>query len=233
MVARQHKFSASALAAASTEKHNRRWTGTVAADRGNAALDLDTVRLLKTQDIGYLRTVRNVAAKEVRDLEERAVVAGAFAGVDVHGADLEEEDSDLDSEEDEDEDGGAHRRGSKSRVKPKKIVFADSVGEVEQILPNQHDDDSDVVMDSEGEDDDDEGLGPSNEKKKKAALEARKRRENAERLLRKLRTARKKLKALTAAENELELQRAKMAKTATVGGVTKSGRKIKIRERKR
>lgn len=223
MVSRQHKFSAGALTS-TTNKHNRKWTGTVAGDRGNTALDIDTVRLLKTQDIGYLRTVRNIAAKEVRDLEERAVVAGAFAGLDVNDKDQEDEsESDWDSDLDDD----AQRKAAKPRAKPKKIVFADSVAEVEQNIPDQ-DDNSDVNMDSE---DDDDGSEHGNKKKKN--LEARKREQNAERLLRKLQTARKKLKALTAAENELELQRAKMAKTATVGGITKSGKKIKVRERKR
>ena len=54
-----------------------------------------------------------------------------------------------------------------------------------------------------------------------------------EKLARKVKAARKKLKALADAEYELELQQAKMAKTATSGGFTKSGRRIKVRERKR
>ena len=41
------------------------------------------------------------------------------------------------------------------------------------------------------------------------------------------------MKALTDAEEALELQRAKMAKSPTVGGVNKQGVKFKIRERKR
>lgn len=222
MVSRQKKFSASALSS-STEKHNKKWTGTVAGDRGNTSMDLDTVRLLKTQDIGYLRTVRNIAAKEVRDLEQRAVVAGAFAGLDVNKS-LVEDDDDDDDIDSELED--APRKTARSRGKPKKIIFADSKEEVEQKLPDQDGDDdnnSDVDMDSED--------GHQNNGKKD--LQALRRKENAERLLRKLQMAKKKLRALTAAENELELQRARMAKTATVGGTTKSGKKIKIRERKR
>lgn len=56
---------------------------------------------------------------------------------------------------------------------------------------------------------------------------------NLEKLAKKLKEARKKLKALTDAELELEVTQAKMAKTATSGGVTKAGRRIKVRERKR
>lgn len=224
MVSRQagKKFSAGALSS-STAKHNKKWTGTVAGDRGNKSMDVDTVRLLKTQDIGYLRTVRNIAAKEVRDLEERAVVAANFAGFDVINTALDEDDEDEDDFDSYDDDE-APRKSSKPKGRPNKIIFADTVEEVEQNLPDQDDDDND--MDVYSDDD------VSKDAKKKQR-EARKRRENAERLVRKLRAAKKKLKALTAAENELELQRARMAKTATSGGITKSGKKIKIRERKR
>lgn len=190
----------------------KRWTGTVAGDRGNKSLDMDTVRLLKTQDIGYLRTARNVVAKEVADLEQRAVIAGAFAGID---ANQQEEDDDFDSD---DEDAPPQ---PKATTKPKKIVFAASVEEREEILPEEEDD-----MDM---DDDDHSDSSSGDKDPKAV----KRAQNAERLRRRLQNAKKKLKALTEAENELEIQRARMAKTATVGGTTKAGKKIKIRERKR
>ncbi|RKF78540.1 U3 small nucleolar RNA-associated protein 11 [Golovinomyces cichoracearum] len=44
-------------------------TGTVAGDRGNKVLSQDTVRLLKTQDLAYIRTSRNKATKEVSRLE--------------------------------------------------------------------------------------------------------------------------------------------------------------------
>lgn len=230
MVSRQagKKFSSGALSNLSTAKHNKKWTGTVAGDRGNKAMDVDTVRLLKTQDIGYLRTVRNIVAKEVKDLEERAVVAGAFAGVDVSNKNVlnddDEDDDDFDSDEED-----APRKSKPRATKPNKVVFADSMEEVDEILPSdQQADEHDEDMDSDAA----ASPEPGSSGQKKDP-QARKRQENAERLLRKLRTTRKKLKALTAAENELELQRARMAKTATVGGITKSGKKIKIRERKR
>lgn len=202
------KFSANRL------QGGRRWTGTVAGDRGNKSLDTDTVRLLKTQDVGYLRTMRNVVAKEVVDLEQKAVIAGAFAGVDVN--DQDEDDDDVDSEEDE------TPRNTRTKAKPKKIVFADSAEELGKIVPQQDDDNDDEDMDDDFEKFDDEKDAETTQKE-----------QTAERLRRKLQAARKKLKALTDAENELEMQRARMAKTATVGGITKNGKKIKIRERKR
>lgn len=206
------KFSSGKLAA------GKKWDGKVAGDRGNKSLDMDTVRLLKTQDIGYLRTVRNVVAKEVSQLEQRAIIAGSLAGVDANGDDDDEED-DFDSDEE------ITPRKSKQQPKTSKIVFAASEEDLEEKLPEPEvdEDDDDVDMD----DDDFEKF--DNEKDR----EARKRAQNAERLRQKLRNARKKLKALTDAENELELQRARMAKTATVGSITKRGQKIKVRERKR
>ncbi|ROW14240.1 hypothetical protein VPNG_04239 [Cytospora leucostoma] len=192
----------------------KKWTGTVEGDRGNKALDMDTVRLLKTQDLGYLRTMRNVVAKEVSELEQKVAIAAAFTGV---SPDEDEEEDDFDSEED------AAPRRPKSQPRPKKIVFADSTEELEHKLPQPEADDDDEDMD----DDDFEKFD------KEPNPEAKKKLENAERLRRKLRHAKKKLKALTDAEGELELQRARMAKTATVGGVNKKGKAFKVRERKR
>ncbi|KAL6413225.1 cgi-94 protein [Ilyonectria robusta] len=53
------------------------------------------------------------------------------------------------------------------------------------------------------------------------------------RLRRQLELAQKKLKALSDVESALEVQRAKMAKTATSGGQTRKGKKIMVRTRKR
>ena len=161
------------------------FTGAVEGDRGNRAMDMDVVRLLKTQDLGYLRTVRNVARREAEGLEERWAMAG--------GHDL--------GEEDEEGEGGG---------KVKKIVFCEGEEEREGAV-------------REGEEDKEEGEDKEEEKKAK----------NLERLRTKLLNARKKVKALAEAEYQLELQQAKMAKTATSGGYTKGGHKIKVRERKR
>lgn len=190
----------------------KKWTGTVEGDRGNKALDIDTVRLLKTQDLGYLRTMRNVVAKEVTELEQKVAIAAAFTGV---NPDEDEEEDDFDSEED------VAPRRRKSQPRPKKIVFADSAAELEHKLPQPE------------ADDDDEDMDDFEKFDKEPNAETKKKLENAERLRRKLRNAKKKLKALTGAEGELELQRARMAKTATVGGVNKKGKAFKVRERKR
>ena len=190
----------------------KEFTGAAAGDRGNKAMDVDTVRLLKTQDLGYIRTMRNVAAKEVRALEERFILAGG-----AEADDEEEGDSD-----DDDDDFGFPFSSSRKPQKAKKVVFFDGADERQQKLERQ----ADVDGDEEMREEDDEAV---TEKEREAQRKAK----NLEKIQTKLRNAKKKLKALTDAETELELQQAKMAKTATSGGVTKTGRKIKVRERKR
>ncbi|KAK4044467.1 small-subunit processome [Parachaetomium inaequale] len=180
------------------------YTGNVDGDRGNRAMDVDTVRLLKTQDLGYVRTMRNVAAKEVRELEERFVLAGG---------------TEQDDDEDDDDSDDDMRPSRSGPQKPKKIVFFDGAEEREQAV-------------EQAEDEDEAMQGMEDEDSQKAAA-AGKKAQHLEKLERRLKAARKKLKTLKDAEYELELQKAKMAKTATSGGITKSGRKIKVRERKR
>lgn len=51
------------------KKKNR--TGTVNGNRGNEVLSQEAVRLFKTQDLGYVRTMRNKALKEMEALEMR------------------------------------------------------------------------------------------------------------------------------------------------------------------
>jgi U3 small nucleolar RNA-associated protein 11 len=72
-----------------------------------------------------------------------------------------------------------------------------------------------------------------NEADNEAKKFRRRQQKEADKLEARLTIARERLKALTEAEEALELQRAKMAKSPTVGGVTKQGVKFKVRERKR
>ncbi|KAG4255410.1 hypothetical protein FPRO04_03942 [Fusarium proliferatum] len=188
----------------------KRWSGTVEGDRGNKAMDVETVRLLKTQDIGYIRTMRQVVAKEVARLEEQVVLTRGFDKLD------EDED-----DEDEGSDSEFDFATAPSRPKaPRKIVFMDDEEQREETLLDLEDED-DADKTFEGFDDD---------KKKEEDFERAK---ALRRLRRQLENARKKLKALTDAEGELEIQRAKMAKTATSGGTTRKGKKIMVRTRKR
>ncbi|KAI2614910.1 U3 small nucleolar RNA-associated protein 11 [Hypoxylon sp. NC1633] len=192
----------------------KRWTGTVDGDRGNKVLDMDTVRLLKTQDVGYVRTVRNVALKEVKALEERVVGLGGSLDA------QEQQKYDEDDDEDDDETFGPPKT-----TKPKKIVFSDSLDERDELLHEKAKKDEDDGHDTDMDGDDAEDI---------EALRAKERQMLLEKLQKRLQFARKKLRTLTRTEHEIELQRSKMGKTATSGnGTTKSGKKFKIRERKR
>ncbi|CZT47142.1 related to cgi-94 protein [Rhynchosporium secalis] len=160
-------------------------TGTVNGDRGNEALSQEAVRLFKTQDLGYVRTMRNKALKDVEKLERRTVgIKGT--GTKVVFVDDEEEqrrraseDMDVDDEEKEDTSDGEPES-------------------VHNVTKNFR----------------------SMQKKEAMKLEIQ------------LRKAREQLDVLTEAERALELQRARMAKSPMVGGVTKKGVKFKVKQRR-
>ncbi|KAI1746457.1 small-subunit processome [Xylaria castorea] len=196
---------------------SKKWDGTVAGDRGNKALDVDVVRLLKTQDMGYIRSVRNIAMKEVHTLEERVIALGGDIDSLLNNENEEDED-DMDM----DFDFGDELSGKKkSAQKNKKIIFADGEDERESRIQQDMEEDTPEA--------DDEGPEGDNPEK----LRAEQKQRLLEKLRRRLLNARKKQRVLAQTEQELEMQRARMAKTATVGGVTKSGKKFKVRERKR
>ncbi|KAK5630599.1 hypothetical protein RRF57_006314 [Xylaria bambusicola] len=188
---------------------SKKWDGTVAGDRGNKGLDIDVVRLLKTQDMGYIRSVRNVAMKEVRTLEERVIALGGdIDNLNENGEDEDDMDLDFDFA---DEPSAKKKSGSKT----KKIVFADRQDEREDKI--RHD------IENESPEDQDEDLDSENPEK----LRAEQKQKLLEKLKRRLQNARKKQRVLAQTEQELEIQRARMAKTATIGGVTSQGRSSK------
>ncbi|PHH79660.1 hypothetical protein CDD80_4145 [Ophiocordyceps camponoti-rufipedis] len=174
------------------------WRGTVAGDRGNKSLSVETVRLLKTQDMGYIRTMRRILDKEVARLEQRMILARTL-GQKAHVRHDDDDDDDFDED--------ARR--------PRKIIFADTEEERSEALNAAT---KNVPVQDEDEDEDNDAQETD---------------EPPQTLDQQLQNARKKLEALTAAEHELDVQRAKMAKTATSGGETKKGHKIKVRTRKR
>ncbi|CAK7212052.1 hypothetical protein SBRCBS47491_001335 [Sporothrix bragantina] len=205
------------LSRGTDEKRDRHWTGTVDGDRGNKALPVAAVRLLKTQDMGYLRTVRSVLIKEVAELEQRAAMAKASLG----DIDLDEEDEDDDDDDSEfsDFDSAPKAKAPKAPKmpsKPTRIVFADSAADRDNIVQDK----MDVRQDNSKNNDEDN-------------TELQAKITNAKRLQQRVERARTKLQVLDQAEHELELQRARMAKTATMDMIMKTGRKIKVRERKR
>ncbi|KAH9863807.1 hypothetical protein J1614_009739 [Plenodomus biglobosus] len=208
--------------------------GKKVADRGNQALSVEVVKLLKTQDAGYIRTMLQMARREREELEQRLIL---------------EEQGEARAVKDED---AAKRR--------KHRVFVENEDEQKEFDPdawfgngdelpgrtdpgelqNEWEDDEDDDDDDDAEEDESASRRntPSKrqlEKEALAKIQARKFRKDRERAqsrtVMKLHAAKQREKALAAAENELDVQRAKM--NHTVGGVNKNGVKFKIRERKR
>lgn len=183
-------------------------------DRGNRAMDVDTVRLLKTQDVGYIRTVRNIAAKEVKALEERVLEQGG--SLDAPGQ----------NQDDEFDDEFEGFDTPLKAMKPKKTVFAEAEEERDERLRKEAEKE-DAGEDTDMDDDVDATKNPE-------AARAERKQKHLEKLQRRLQNARKKLVILTRTEHQLEVQRTGMSKTPTSGnGTTKSGKKFKVRERKR
>lgn len=105
----------------------------------------------------------------------------------------------------------------------RKVVFVGGVEEQTEKL--REEDDNEQMNDEEGEGEEEIDIEARRLRKSKE--------KEVEKLESKLDTARERLKALTEAEEALDLQRAKMAKSPTVGGINKQGVKFKVRERKK
>jgi U3 small nucleolar RNA-associated protein 11 len=185
-------------------------------------LSHEAVKLLKSQDAGYLRTVLARGRKEVRKVEEQMGLAKPKAGKKT----VFEEDAAV-----EDEPRG------KKRTADGDILEHVDINQVSHpdVTPVQ--DDEGVETHSV-----DENPSRSKPKTKKevqqrhdAATRLRAERKRRKRLQEartvKLEMLKKRQKEIMAAADQLDLQRAKMAKT--VGGTNKNGVKFKVRERKR
>ncbi|OJI96972.1 hypothetical protein ASPVEDRAFT_119881 [Aspergillus versicolor CBS 583.65] len=197
-------------------------------------LNHDAIKLLKTQDAGYLRTVGERVRREMEKVKEEVRVQEGIRGV------LGGRESEGDEEEDDEDDWDGFGAVEK---KPKKLVFADDRDSQKALKRTLQEEE-----DKEDEEDGDDSFGArvrEQQKKQKTRkeLEAEKQALNDARRARKLKkradeTRKNKLKALekqfadiTAAERALDLQRAKMSNS--IGGVNKNGMKFKIKERKR
>ncbi|KAJ4151134.1 hypothetical protein LMH87_011850 [Akanthomyces muscarius] len=196
-------------------KVGKSWSGTVQGDRGNKVLDMETSRLLKTQDMGYVRTMKQVATKEAAKLEEQIVMTRGMDHLD------EDEDDEDDFSGFDSDDEVPMRKPSKPKA-ARKILFFDDENAQEDAMED-HLELEEREADKEDGDDKDKDKGD----------QASEREKSLRRLKRQLESARQKIKALTDAEEALEEQRAKMAKTATSGGSTRRGKKIMVRTRKR
>lgn len=203
------------------------------ADRGNEALSQEAVKLLKTQDTGYLRTMLQKARKERERLEKDFLLRDG-SGVKVVGQDEEEpvrnhtvfvesvaEQRGFDPEEwfGTDAEGlkkAYNRPRTSSNDDSKASHHATGGGESQTATAKIK---SKRVLEAELQ----------AKKDQKALKRWHKRSEEARG--HRLEAARKRERDLAAAEREVEIQRARMSNS--IGGVNRNGVKWKVRERKR
>ncbi|ORY14133.1 small-subunit processome [Clohesyomyces aquaticus] len=210
-----------AMLSSTVDKAGRKVT-----DRGNKALSVDVVKLLKTQDVGYIRTMLQVVRKERKELEERIILD-------------EEEVRAL--KDGENAAGGKHTVFVADREAQNELSVEDWFGTGEDGVGkvwNRPRKQKEAVIEAN------EDIDESSKKKlSKKQLEAEERAEKErrkfmtkrershERIASHLEAVKARERDLMIAEEELEKQRAKM--NGTIGGVNKHGIKFKIRERKR
>ncbi|WEW54848.1 hypothetical protein PRK78_000274 [Emydomyces testavorans] len=194
-----------------------------ARDGKQSSLSLETVKLLKTQDAGYLRVTGEKVRRQMEQVEQEVRLQEGLKGAlakkkdEVVGGDV----------------GGVKKMG-------RRVVFVESVDEQRDIVNGVNREDGDNARDEDVRQNSRAGAAQRKSKKQLEA-EARKRREihvakkrkkrAAEARLRKLEALKRQYQDMVAAEHELDLQRAKMENS--VGGVNKYGVKWKVRERKR
>jgi U3 small nucleolar RNA-associated protein 11 len=209
----------------STKAENGRKVG----DRGNKALSMGAVKLLKTQDAGYVRTMLQATRKEREKLEDEVVLGKNSVRT------LKEADGAT---------TGSH------------MVFVDSVEEGKQFQPeewfgttaeglsrvwNRPRDSAAAQEEAHDEAEERQGTSASKLSRKQHEIETaklkeeltlkRKRERAQESRTSRLEALKARERDLRSVENELETQRAKMA--GTIGGVNRRGVQFKIRERKR
>lgn len=191
------------------------------ADRGNATLGPDVVRLLKTQDIGYLQCTLQKTQRAIQRLQHEFVLVEG-AGVDVLG-------------EPKEVGRGQHVvlvQDGQAQKRYDPLLTAECNVEQERYLLHEKDQEHEVA---DGEDafvkrktrrqTEREALIAIEEKVFRKMY-----RQGQEAQKRKLATLRVREKDLGNAMDEVQHQRAKMSNS--VGGVTKKGLKWKTRERK-
>ncbi|KAI4135907.1 MAG: hypothetical protein LQ347_000243 [Umbilicaria vellea] len=213
----------------SSKTHNG---GQKLADRGSKALSQDAVKLLKTQDAGYLRTMAQRTRKERERLEEEYIL-GEGDGVTILGRKSSGSDGHhtvyVESAVEQSSFDPAQHFGTTAdgldkkynRPRVQQQVFSDSDREVEDHLAQPK-----------------KGLkkpgitaAPKEQaRKEERAIRKRHKREQEARKS-KLEALKVRERDLVAAEQALEIQRAKMSNG--IGGVNKAGVKWKIRERKK
>jgi U3 small nucleolar RNA-associated protein 11 len=193
--------------------------GVKIGDRGNKALSHEVVMLLKTQDVGYLRTMLQKTRIERQRLESALILEedDDDTRVKVLGQDGKPSQRKIFVDSVDEQDGFV-----KARMKLDKVDGIDK----DEGLANG---DTEAVSDEasfEGFGDLDSIVGVDGENQEDSQTS-----QSRSSHLKMLQALKKREEELTTATRELELQRARMSNS--IGGVNKKGVKFKIRERKR
>jgi U3 small nucleolar RNA-associated protein 11 len=207
-----------AMMSSTVDKH-----GIKVADRGNKALEMDVVKLLKTQDTGYIRTMLQVVRKQRMELEEKIVVDGKDVRVVGEGEGKEAQHTVFVEDKKEQRKFKPDEWFGTGGAWPEKALN----GSNEET--NGSEDEGEVAVQPKKLSKKQQEALELAEKEKAAFVKKRER--SQEKLASTLKALKHKERALAIAEERLEIQRAKM--NSTVGGTNKAGVKFKLRERKK
>lgn len=195
---------------------------------GGKSLSMDVVKLMKTQDVAYLRTVLQSTRRAVERLEQEVVAAdkGVQVGVVAAGKnrktvfpDLGDSEPEMMSEGDDDMDDFDDLEG---------FDGFDGLGDLPALddgLDGSEDDD----MDDDAPETKAETNKPLTKEEKAARLAAKRKRHFIETRRNKLEALKDREEDLATALRELEDQRVQM--NGKAGGVNKNGTKFKVRQR--
>ena len=190
------------------------------AGGGGKSLNMDVVKLMKTQDVAYLRTVLQSTKKEIARLEQEVVAGDKGVNVDVNAkrktvfAEEGESEPEMMSEDDDVDDFND-------------LAGFEGFGEMGAMdgLDDESDDD---MSDAPAEKTDSK---PLTKEEKAARTLAKRKRHFMETRRNKLEALKDREENLATALRELEDQRVQM--NGKAGGVNKNGTKFKVRQRVR
>ncbi|KAG6832541.1 hypothetical protein H0H92_000170 [Tricholoma furcatifolium] len=190
--------------------------GVAIKDRGNVALPTDVVKVLKTQDENYVRTMRAAGLKKIDKIKNQLTAMADLMKPQEQDDDLEEEERQVLIDA-----GIIHGRSKPSRRKSKHIVFVESEAEAHNYKPMTSTSNSQQA-DVGAEDAEELDLGWKTSKKSKKTprnvddleepSEVTSPGDNRRRLLKELSARLVRDKQLRYAEREFEMQRHMMGK---------------------
>ncbi|KIW34529.1 uncharacterized protein PV07_01305 [Cladophialophora immunda] len=194
--------------------------------REGVPLSHDAVKLLKTQDAGYLRTVAAKGRREIERLTEEVGMDDVTLGKLTPAK----------RQTFQDDETGSLLRGKKRASNGEVLQDQSFEGETDQAMQE-----AEILATTSihGLNDTDDPPKPKSKKALQAEqdtlsrlrAERKKRKRLQDMRVAKLEALKTRQREILAAADQLELQRAKMART--VGGVNKNGLRFKVRERKK